>query len=114
MRKALILIVLLALAGFGAWSYFGGLDAVTEKSVETALVESGAPPDLAACMAGRMVERLSIAQLRELQNIRAQDGESAIPRSTAELLNRVRRVDDPEAVEVTVRAAAACSFGLPI
>ena len=26
-------------------------------------------------------------------------------------LDRIRRVDDPEAVEVTIRAAAACTFG---
>ena len=112
MGRFLLLLILLAALGVGAWLYFGdGLRIVTERSVEVALVEAGVPEEQAACMAPRMTERLSPEQLRKLQNVAPQEGEAALPRDTAEALDRIRRVDDPEAVEVTVRAAAACAFG---
>ena len=40
-----------------------------------------------------------------------EEGEAALPRDAGEALARIRRVDDPQAVEVTIRAAAACTFG---
>ena len=112
MGRFLLLLILLAALGVGAWLYFGdGLRIVTERSVEVALVEAGVPEEQAACMAPRMTERLSPEQLRKLQNVAPQDDETSLPRDTGEALDRIRRVEDPEAIEVTVRAAAACAFG---
>ena len=112
MFRALLLLILLAALGVGAWLYFGdGMRMVTERSVEVALLEAGVPEEQAACMAPRMTERLTPEQLRQLENVAPQDGEAALPRDAGEALDRIRRVDDPEAVEVTVRAAAACTFG---
>ncbi|NCP18393.1 MAG: hypothetical protein GW855_04440 [Erythrobacter sp.] len=112
MGRFLLLLVLLAALGVGAWLYFGdGMRIVTERSVEIALVEAGVPEDQAACMAPRMTERLTPEQLRKLENVAPQDGEAAMPRDAGEALARIRRVNDPEVVEVTVRAAAACAFG---
>lgn len=111
MRIFLVLILLVA-ATVGAWLYWGGgMQVVTERTVEAALVEAGVPQEQAECMAPRMAERLTTEQLRKLQNVAPQDGEAALPRDAGEALARIRRVDDPEAVEVTVRAAAACTFG---
>ena len=73
--------------------------------------QAGVPEEQAGCMAPRMAERLTRDQLRKLQNVAPQEGEAALPRDAGEALARIRRVDDPEAVEVTVRAAAACAFG---
>ena len=65
---------------------------------------------MAGCMAERMAQRLSVIQLRKLENLRAQEGERAIPLSIAEFLERVRRVDDGEVLEVAASSAAVCAF----
>ncbi len=109
MKKLLLLIVIVALA-LGAWIWLGGLDRVTEGRVRTALAEAGIPEALAQCMAPRMVDRLSIVQLRKLERIGAQDGEYPVPLSTTEALARIRRVDDREAIEVTAAAAGRCAL----
>ena len=59
----------------------------------------------------RMAERLTPQQLRKLERVAPEEGEGRLPRNAGEALARIRRVDDPEAVEMTVRAAAACTFG---
>jgi len=111
MRKLLLLILLVVL-GVGAWLYWGGgLQVVTEHSVRVALVEAGVPEKQAECMAPRMAERLTPQQLRKLERVAPEEGEGRLPRNAGEALARIRRVDDPEAVEVTARAAAACTFG---
>ena len=114
MRKALIVLLLLALAGFAAWSWFGGVEGVTRDRVRAALTDQGVPPALADCMAGRMTDQLTIGQLRSLETLQARESESAVPASTAEVLARVRRIEDPQAVEVTIRAATSCALGIAI
>ncbi len=109
MRKLIVLLLVVALA-VGAWIYFGGLDRVTQTRVQTALTDAGVPETLATCMAPRMVDRLSLNQLRKLERMGPQDGETVVPLSSAEALARLRRVDDPEAVEMTVRAAGGCAL----
>lgn len=111
MRRTLIILIGLALIGIAAWGYFGGFDRVTEQRIETALVERGVPRPMAGCMAARMTERLSLNQLRKLERLRPETGEADIPLTLPEYLERVRRVDDPEVIEVTAAAAAVCAFG---
>jgi hypothetical protein len=113
MRNLIILRVVFAI-GICAWFLLredGVVEQVTQARIETALIQTGAPPEFAACMAGRMVDRLSLNQLRKLERIRADDGESVIPLSPGQVLERIRRVDDPEAIEITTRAAAGCALG---
>ncbi|WP_379549516.1 hypothetical protein [Qipengyuania sp. DGS5-3] len=110
--KKLIALILVVLLATGAWFYFsGGLDRVTESRVEAALVDAGAPPELAACMAPKMVERLSLVQLKKLEGLRADDGETTVPLSPSELIGRIQRVDDREALQVTGMAATSCAIG---
>ena len=110
MRKVLIAIVLLGLLGIGLWGWFGGVERVTAGRIEAVLVDKGIPQPVAACMGTRMAERLSLVQLRKLENLQAREGESAVPLTMAEFLERLRRVDDPEAIEVVGTSAAICSF----
>ena len=111
MKKFLILLLLIA-AGAGLWFYYSGtLDEVTEARVNAALVDAGAPPELADCMAPKMVDELSLIQLKKLERLRAEDGESAVPLSPRQLIERVQRVDDSEALQTTVFAAGTCAFG---
>ncbi len=110
MRKTVIAIAVLALVGIGLWGWFGGVERVTASRIEAVLVDKGIPQPVAACMGGRMAERLSLMQLRKLENLQAREGESEVPLTMAEFLERLRRVDDREAIEVVGTSAAICSF----
>lgn len=110
-RKALIAVILIVLLVALAWVWFVGIDKVTHSRVEAALAAQGIPPTTAECMATRMVDRLSISQLRKLERLAPQEGEAATPRGFGEALTRLRRVDDPEALRITIGAGAACAIG---
>lgn len=110
MRFLLILVVVF-LIGLAAWFFLredGVVEQVTEARVERALTDNGVPPNLADCMAGRLVDRLSIAQLRKLERAAPQEGESRVPVSREDALARIRRVDDEQAVEQVVITATRC------
>lgn len=110
MRKTLIVIVLLALAGIGLWGALGGFERVTAGRIESALVNRGVPQPVAACMGTRMSERLTISQLRELERLGEREGEAGLPASTVEFLERLRLVEDRKLIEVVGTSAAICSF----
>ena len=74
--------------------------------VRSALVEAGLSDVNARCMADRMTDRLSIGQLRRLQQMRGSQ------RSISDFVAGVRRVGDAETISVTVSAAAMCMSGL--
>ncbi|BDI60581.1 hypothetical protein [Qipengyuania nanhaisediminis] len=114
MKRLLFLLAILAL-GIGAYFLLrddGVLEQVTEARVEAALLGNGVPADMAGCMAPRLTDRLSIVQLRRLERMAPQEGEPAIPPSTDAALERLRRVDDQQAVEQLVRVAAGCGVEL--
>lgn len=110
MRKALIGLILLALLGFGLWSLLGGVEDYGAARVEEELVARGVPQPVAACMGERMAGRLTAVQLRKLERLAPQEGESAIPGDMRDLLARVQRIEDDEVVEVTVSSATVCAF----
>ena len=89
----------------------GCAQAIAEHRVEAALADAGLSRPVAACMAGRMVDRLTIAQLRRLEELRrpAEDRPEA---SLADYLDRVRRVGDAEVIAVTTSSGALCVTGL--
>ncbi|MFW5633780.1 MAG: hypothetical protein ACOCYR_02690 [Erythrobacter sp.] len=113
-RLVAILLAIIVIAA-GAWFVLredGMLDAVTEARVERALTDNGMPAPMAECMAPRLVERLSAGQLRKLERLAPENGEGAVPRSIREALDRLERVDDPEAVEALATSAAGCGIEL--
>ncbi len=82
--------------------------AVPEDRLRTGLVNAGLSRPLAACMAERMVDRLSLAQLLRLADLpRAREAESL-----DRFLRRVRALGDPEILSVTSSSAALCAAGL--
>lgn len=110
--KKLFLLLLIAALGFAAWFYFsGGLDRVTEDRVEAALVANGVPVPMAECMAPKLVEDLSIPQLLALEELAPQGEETRVPNSPGEAIDRLRRVDDTEAVTALVSAGTSCAIG---
>ena len=112
MKKLLIGILLIVVLGAGA--LFSGLaNPLVEMRVKSALVESGIGEKRAACMAERMVDRLSIGQLWKLrQGMAPQEGEPEEGYGLGELVKRLRRVGDGEAVAVLTTSAGLCTIGL--
>jgi len=95
MKRASPLLVLLALLAACA---------VPEARLRAGLVNAGLPPPLAACMAERMVDRLSLMQLRRIGDLpRAREAVSV-----AEFLHRVRALGDGEVLSVSASSAALC------
>jgi hypothetical protein len=85
--------------------------ATPQNQVQTALVQAGLRPQIAACMAERMTDRLSIAQLQKLSRAKGQPGEKLTDLSAADFVERARRIDDPEVVRVASAAAVGCTLG---
>ena len=104
MRASVTLVAALALTGC--------IDRVVESRVESALTDNGVPQRNAQCMAERMVDRLTIEQLRKLEGLAAQDGEAKRPSGVRDLLRRLERVGDTEVIAVTGSSAALCIAGL--
>ena len=89
-----------------------GCSSLATPSVESALIDAGLRPALASCMAGRMTDRLTVAQLQKLRRAQGAPGETVQDLSAGELVERARRIGDPEVVSVLTTSAAACSVGL--
>ena len=112
MRKLLIGLLLIVLLAGGA-IYTGLANPLVEWQVKGALVQSGIGEKRAACMAERMVERLTIVQLWKLrQGMAARGGEPEDGYGLGELVKRLRRVDDGEAVAVLSTSAGLCAIGI--
>ena len=105
MRAVLVPLVALALTS-------GCVETIAEGRVHSALVEAGLSERNATCMAERMVDRLTIPQLRKLEALKARPGERERPVTIAQYLERVRRVGDAEVVAVTASSAGLCAVGL--
>ncbi len=114
MKKLIILVALIGLAAGGYFAFRDGgwLDQVTEDRVRTALLNNNVPEPMADCMAPKLTDRLSINQLRALENIAPEEGESRVPLSLSELTERWERVDDAEAVRVLGESGASCGVEL--
>jgi len=98
MRGLAILLAPLALAGC--------VQTIKQNRVEVALVNAGLSPPLSACMARRMSEKLSIAQLRRLQALGVEK------RTYGDYVNAVRNVHDNDALEVLLSSAVLCKTGM--
>ena len=90
----------------------GCVQEIAESRVHSALVEAGLSDKNASCMAGRMVDRLTISQLRKLEALKARPGERERPVTIGEYVERVRRVGDSEVIAVTASSAGLCAVGL--
>lgn len=113
--RMLLIVLGIALVGVGAWVFTrdgGVLERVTEDRVRGALLANGMPKPMADCMAEKLTDKLSIPQLQKLEKLGPQGGESRIPQTRAEAMDRLRRVEDSEAVSVLVGSATSCGVGM--
>ncbi|WP_435418211.1 hypothetical protein WAB17_01135 [Parerythrobacter aurantius] len=90
----------------------GCVSVIAENRVESALLKAGLSQRNAGCMAERMVDRLTISQLRKLEALRGRKGEPVKPRTLRQFVERVRAVGDSEVLAVTASSAALCATGL--
>ena len=112
MRKLIIGVLLILLLTGGA-VYTGLANPLVERQVKGALVEAGIGEKRATCMAGRMIDRLTIRQLWQLrQGMAAQEGEPEEGYGLGELIKRLARVEDGEAVRVLTTSAGLCTLGI--
>jgi hypothetical protein len=101
-RFPIIAATLLALAGCATVS--------VEARVRKSLIEAGLSPPMAQCMAERMADRLSIAQLRRLRDLAHVPGRDVRGMSIDELAHQVRALNDPEIFAVVSRAGIHCAL----
>lgn len=78
---------------------------VAQGQVKSALVNAGLSPAISQCMAHRMVDRLTIKQLRKLQALQGPK------RSVGDYIAAVNRINDPQVIQVTISSAAVCVSG---
>src|SRR3546814_13444823 len=81
-----------------------------ESKVRSRLIEVGVSPPMAGCMAERVVDRLSYAQLRRLGELGRIAGDDVRDMRVGELLERTRALQDPEILSVVSRAALGCAI----
>ena len=83
--------------------------ATPETRVRTALTDAGLSTPIAACMADRMVDRLSLLQLNRLSGLKKLRGADARKLSVADFLQRTRSLQDPEILSVVTSSGLICA-----
>lgn len=84
--------------------------ATPEQRVRSGLVEAGLSRPIAACMAERMVDRLSLAQLRRIGRLGDLKDPTLREMSVDEFLRRARAIRDPEILAVMTTSAGICAI----
>ncbi len=84
--------------------------ATPETRLRTGLVNAGLSQSIASCMADRMVDRLSLLQLRRIGSLSSLKDKSLGDLSLNQFLFKVRALKDPEILTVTTSSAALCAF----
>ena len=88
-----------------AFALPGCVEKIAEHQVRSALFDAGLSDGISTCMARRMVDRLTIGQLRKLRSLQGPK------RSIPDYVDAVRRIGDREVLEVTASSAALCATG---
>jgi hypothetical protein len=83
--------------------------ATPETRVRTALMDAGLSQPIAACMADRMVDRLSLIQLNKLNGLKKLRGQNMRKVTLDDFLRRTRALQDPEILGVTTSSGLICA-----
>jgi hypothetical protein len=82
-----------------------------ETRLRNGLVSAGLPNGVAACMADRMIDRLSLLQLRRLAALGSLKDKPLRELSPEQFMRKVRALKDAEILAVTTSSAVVCAFG---
>jgi len=99
-RAALVALIALALSAC----------ATPETRVRTALMDAGLSQPIAAFMADRMVDRLSLAQLNKLSGLKKLRGQDMRKITVEDFLKRTRSLQDPEILGVVSSSGLICAI----
>lgn len=102
MRKLLMVGPMLALAGCTTMS--------PEAKVRTRLIEAGLSRPMASCMAERLVDRLSMQELRRLGSLSKLGTRNVGEMTIDELLHRLAALNDPHIMKVVTKAGIGCAI----
>ena len=84
--------------------------ATPETRLRNGLVDAGLAQPAAACIAERMVDRLSLLQLKRVGSIASLKDERISNLSQKDFLYRIRALKDPEILAVATTSAGICSL----
>ena len=84
--------------------------ATPETRLRNGLQNAGLSKAMSTCMAGRMVDRLSLVQLRRLSALGSLKEKRLGDLSFDQFLHKVRALTDPEILTVTTSSAALCAL----
>ncbi|OYY69640.1 MAG: hypothetical protein B7Y44_05590 [Sphingomonadales bacterium 28-55-16] len=83
--------------------------ATPETRIRTALMDAGLSQTMSACMADRMVDRLSLVQLNKLTGLKKLRGQDMRNVTVEEFLRRTRSLQDPEILGVATSSGLICA-----
>jgi hypothetical protein len=84
--------------------------ATPQTRLERGLINAGLSKNQSSCMADRMVDKLSLVQLRRLSSLGNFEDEKLRDMSISRFMRNIRALKDPEIVTVTTRAALGCAI----
>lgn len=84
--------------------------ATPEARLRTGLNNAGLSKAMSACLAERMVDRLSLLQLRRLSALGSLKDKRIADLSLDQFLHKVRALKDPEILTVSTSSAALCAL----
>ena len=84
--------------------------ATPEARLRTGLNNAGLSKAMSACMAERMVDRLSLLQLRRLSALGSLKDNHVTDLTLDQFFRKVRALKDPEILTVSTSSAALCAF----
>ena len=102
MKKLILLIPAIALAGCATVS--------PEAKVRNSLLKAGLSEPMAYCMAERMVDRLSLVQLRRLSSLSSLKDGNLRAMTIDEFIYRTRALQDPEILSVVTSSGLRCAI----
>lgn len=84
--------------------------ATPQTQLQRGLINAGLPKTQSACMADRMVDKLSLLQLRRLSSLGNFEDEKLRDMSVSRFMRNIRALKDPEILTITTRAALGCAI----
>lgn len=84
--------------------------ATPEVRLRNGLMAAGLSRDTSACMADRMIDRLSLAQLHRLSDLSKIDANRIGEMRVGQFWRQIRALRDPELLSIVSRAGLSCAI----
>ncbi len=84
--------------------------ATPETRIKSALIDAGLSVPISGCMAGRMVDRLSLGQLNKLRGLKKLRQSDVMELSINDFVKRTRSLQDPEILGVVTSSGVICAL----